>query len=165
MLRRLLQSRPETVQDFDLAADERYWEGLELMVAGRTGAGICLMGYAAEMKLKVAYSRLKGASPGANAWSYFAPARRHATRLIPGIRDEAFHSVRFWGLLVRAERVSQGRQLDPATDRALRGAVNRAYLTWWVMMRYRPDLSGPGDAEQLFADVSWIVGNYTDLWG
>lgn len=164
MLRRLLRSRPETVQDLDLAADEKYWEGLELMVAGRTGAGIYLMGYAAEMKLKVAYSRLQGAGPGADAWPYIAPARSRGARLIPGIRDETFHSVRFWGLLVRAERVCQGHPLDTAMDSALRRAVNRVHLTWWVMMRYRPDQSSTTDAEQLSADVSWIMSNYTKLW-
>jgi len=95
MLRRLLQSHPETVQDLDLAAEERYWEGLELMADGHTGAGIYLMGYAAEMKLKVAYSRLQGASPGADARSYIVPARRRAPTLIPGIQDETSHSVRF----------------------------------------------------------------------
>ena len=164
MLRRLLESRVETVQDMDLAADEKYWDGLELLTAGRRGAGIYLMGYAAEMKLKVAYLRLQGATPAAAAHPYLGPARRRAMTLIPRVRDETYHSVRFWGLLVRADRVRKGRPLDPATDRALRWAVNRAYLNWWVPMRYLPDQSTSKHAEQLLANVSWIMANYTKLW-
>lgn len=54
-LRSRLESQPETIQEFELAAEERYYEGLELMVSGRSGGGVYLMGYVGEMILKVAY--------------------------------------------------------------------------------------------------------------
>ena len=45
MLRQTLENRPETVRELELAAEGKYWEGLELMALGRRGAGIYLMGY------------------------------------------------------------------------------------------------------------------------
>ena len=48
-LRLRLQPLPETIQEFDLAAEERYWTGLDLMTRGESTAGIYFMGYAAEM--------------------------------------------------------------------------------------------------------------------
>lgn len=39
-LRYRIKSMPETIQDLSLASDEKYWEGVELLAAGRRGAGI-----------------------------------------------------------------------------------------------------------------------------
>jgi hypothetical protein len=57
-LRAILQHRPATIQEFQFAAEERYWDGLEFMVAGRAGGGLYLLGYVAEMLLKCASFRL-----------------------------------------------------------------------------------------------------------
>ena len=53
-LRIRLEAAPETVQDFELASEQKYWEGIELMTAGHRAAGIYLAGYAVEMWLKAA---------------------------------------------------------------------------------------------------------------
>ncbi|HWL94516.1 MAG TPA: hypothetical protein VNT79_13405 [Phycisphaerae bacterium] len=62
-LRYRILSTPETVQDLVLASDQKYWEGIELLLAGRRGAGIYLLGFAAEMILKAAVFRIDGARP------------------------------------------------------------------------------------------------------
>ena len=54
-MRLRLQPLPETVQEFELAAEDRYWAGMELMTRGDGATGIYLMGYVAEMLLKNSY--------------------------------------------------------------------------------------------------------------
>ena len=54
LLRRRIQSTPETVQDFELAAEQRFWDGMQLLVSGHLFAGIYLLGYTAEILLKLA---------------------------------------------------------------------------------------------------------------
>ena len=44
-LRPRLQPILETVQEFELAAEEKYWAGLELMTRGDALTGIYILGY------------------------------------------------------------------------------------------------------------------------
>ena len=54
-LRPRLQPTLETIQEFELAAEERYWAGLELMTRGDALTDIYILGYVAEMLLKNSY--------------------------------------------------------------------------------------------------------------
>lgn len=56
---------PETIGGFETAAEERYWDGIEMLTSPgpHRAAGIYLIGYAAEMLLKTASFRFNGSTP------------------------------------------------------------------------------------------------------
>lgn len=167
-LRSRLSALPETVQEFDLAATEKYLEGQRLIVAGDAGAGIYLLGYAAEMLLKNAYFRFTGASLADEVGLRLAPARaagRGSNGLIPSISDESYHSLRFWAMLLQAMRSQQGRSwMDMEFTLEFERCSERLYNNWWVEMRYRRNLAVPKEALQVLSDVSWLRTHQTTLW-
>jgi hypothetical protein len=163
-LRIRLEANPETVQDFELASEQKYWEALELMTAGHRAAGIYLIGYAVEMWLKAACFRLDGAGPGHAVRPYLAPARRLGRALFPAIPDESYHSVNFWGeLLCHKRRVTLGA-FDHVLDAALSLRFTRLHTIWWIEMRYRPDQAQPAEVNTAFEDATWFRDSYMSFW-
>jgi hypothetical protein len=161
VLRQTLENAPETVQELELAAADRYWEGLELMALGRHGAGIYLMGYVAEMRIKLACFRLLGASNVDPVESLRTSARRRASSAGLVTDHEGYHSLVFWHDLIVHQRSLIGR---PALSPDFTHRVGRLYHTWWVEMRYHPDVATATDADHVFEDVSWLDRNYAMLW-
>lgn len=154
---RILAS-PATVQDLVLASEERFWEGIELLVAGRRGAGIYLLGYAAEMILKVACFVADGARPYHPVEGRLAPARRWARDHRPGVRHEGYHSLWFWAAVLRRKRALRGRPLPGSVDAPLMQRVHRMQGIWVVGLRYKPDEAEHREAETFLDDVAWIRG-------
>jgi hypothetical protein len=163
-LRTLLEADKETVQDLVLAAEERYWEGLELMLQGRIDAGIYLMGYTSEMLLKTACFFFDGARPADLTKDRLSPTRRLGASRFPAVKDEFFHSLKFWATALEHKRATAGRPLAPPLLAALHAAVGRLYDIWWVEMRYRPRRATPADSLALYEDVSWMRANHMALW-
>lgn len=161
-LRTRLTLASETVQDFEIAADERFEEGLELLTLGRLGAGIYLLGYAAEMLLKNACYRFAGADLTDPVAGFWGPALARGRGY--GLQPESSHSVRFWAYTLRADRVGAGQPLPMSTDAELCATVHRLYDNWWVEMRYRPDQALSAEAEEVLDDVGWLRSNYNALW-
>jgi hypothetical protein len=149
------------VQELELAAEARYREGLELMARGRHGAGIYLLGYVVEMRLKLACFRLMGASNTTPVDALREAARRNAKHMGVAAKDESCHSLRFWFELVEQHRARSGR---PSLAADYTRCVERVYRTWWVEMRYHPDLATDRDMDQVHKDVSWLDSNYLALW-
>lgn len=162
-LRYRILSRPETVQDLVLASDERFWEGLELLVAGRRGAGIYLLGYAVEMILKVACFMMDGARPYDPVQPRLAPIRSWARLQLPRIRDEQYHSLWFWAHVLRRKRRLLGRRLPSGADAPFMQRVRRIHGIWVVQMRYKPDEAQQREAETLLGDVAWIRNYQSQL--
>lgn len=163
-LRARLQHEPETVQDFEIASDEKYWEGIELLAAGRPGAGIYLMGYVGEMLLKIACFRFDGAQPYDLVAPRLAPSRSWAKVHLHRTDDERYHSLLFWVQVLRTKRALAGRSLPPPVDSRLLQRTRRMYQIWWVQMRYRPDQALPREADTMYDDVTWIRDNRIRLW-
>ncbi len=116
-LRSQLASKAETLQEFSIAAAEKYDEGQRLIAENDFGAGIYLLGYAAKMILKNAYFRFTGAAVSDEIGPRLFPAKaagddRHRGGLIPGISPESFHSLRFWAMLLQATRANQRRLIQ-----------------------------------------------------
>jgi hypothetical protein len=155
-LRHRILSIPETVQDLSLAADEKYWEGIELLVAGRRGAGIYLLGYTVEMLLKNACFLIDGARPGDPVAPRLGPIRSWARIWLPRIRYESYHSLWFWVHVLRKKRVMAGRGLPLHVNGPLLQRVRRVYGIWVVDMRYKPDQALQREAESVYDDVTWI---------
>lgn len=168
-LRSRLENTPETVQEFGLAAVEKYSEGQRL-ITGNPGAGIYLLGYAAEMLLKNAYFRFTGASLSDEVGPRLGPAKtagrdRHGDGLIPNNEHEAHHSLRFWAMLLQAKRAEQGQSwVDIDFTLEFERCTERLYNNWWVEMRYRRDLATPNEALQVLSDVGWLRAHFMDLW-
>lgn len=57
-LKSVLSGRDETLQEVYLAAESRYRKGCFLLDGGQWDGGIYLLGYVAEILLKLAYCRL-----------------------------------------------------------------------------------------------------------
>jgi hypothetical protein len=164
MALRTAATQLETVQDLVLAAEDRYWEGLELMVREQPYAGIYLMGYAAEMLLKTACFFFNGARPAEPAQGRLAPMRRLGRQHFPGAPDENFHSLVFWAEALAFTRNQAGRPLAAALLAPLRGSTARIAAEWWVEMRYRPTQAAAMCAIDVYNDVSWIRLNHHALW-
>jgi hypothetical protein len=156
---------PETIQDLSLASDEKYWEGVELLAAGRRGAGIYLLGYSAEMVLKNACFLTEGARPFDFVAPRLAPIRKWARSLLPRISHENYHSLWFWVHVLRRKRGRLGRKLAAGVDASLVQRVRRVYGIWVVDMRYKPDEALQREAEAVLDDVTWIRDRQSQLVG
>jgi hypothetical protein len=161
---RLNVLKPETVQEFELAIEERYFESLEFLTGGYFQSGIYILGYAAEMILKNAFFRFDGARLGEPIGPRLGPARRLGRDLLEGIQDESYHSIRFWAALLQERRIRVSRPLPDDLGVELARRTNRLYATWWVEMRYRSSIADEKEANHAFEDVSWLFEHYQELW-
>jgi len=162
-LRYRILSEPETVQDLALASEEKYWEGIELLTAGRRGAGIYLLGYCVEMILKNACFLIDGARPHDLVGPRLGPVRSWARSELPGIRHESYHSLWFWLQVVRRKRALFGRSLSSLVDARLVQRVRRVHGSWIVGMRYKPDQALQREAETAYDDVTWVRDRQNQL--
>ena len=94
-LRPRLQPTLETIQEFELAAEERYWAGLELMTRGDALTGIYILGYVAEMLLKNSYFLLSVATrPTFPVGSQLAQAKLAMSILVPQYKFKNYRDAR-----------------------------------------------------------------------
>ncbi|HVS71907.1 MAG TPA: hypothetical protein VHQ47_11685 [Phycisphaerae bacterium] len=165
MLRGRLARQPETVQDLELAAESRYWEGTSLALAGESYAAIYLMGYAAEMWLKLAALRLDGVRPTDPVKSMLPAAKKWLQGQAGVMIDhEMYHSLWFWVTFLKEKRWWKGKPLDAMMEARLSQRARRLYGTWWVEMRYRPSMVLEREAQSVYDDVTWIRDHYRELW-
>ncbi len=158
------ESELETLQEMEFAAEDKYWEGIELLSSGRGGGGVYLLGYVAEMLLKIAYFRFIGARPADRVGAYLGPARNAGRLLIPGIDREQYHSLRFWASLLFQRRRQEHRPLPDDVAAPFRQRTRRLYQAWWVEMRYRRDRCEAWDSHNVYEDVTWLRNHYAALW-
>ena len=164
-LRRLLESTDCTVQDFEIAAEQKFWEGFSLIVSGESGAGIYLLGFSAEMLLKNASFRLdRSVRPTTSVEPRLKPAKAWLSKRRPTISHESYHSLWFWMNYLREYRRFLGRPLPAQVDDPLVRQVRSLYATWWIEMRYRPNAASQRDAQIVYDAVVWIRDNYFALW-
>jgi hypothetical protein len=127
MLRRDLDTIPETVADFELAAESRYWDGCQLITQSHGLGGIYLLGYAAEMILKHACFRTDRGRPADPVGGFFGPVRAWMRSHHPLVERENYHSLLFWTLYLRGKRREAGSPLADALDWELVRRVRRLY--------------------------------------
>jgi len=163
-LRRLLDTMPETVADFALAAEARYWDGCQLITQGHALGGIYLLGYAAEMLLKHACFRTDRGRPADPAGGFFGPVRAWMRVRYPSVDRESYHSLLFWAHYLRGKRRDIGRPLPDELDWELTRRVRRLYSTWSVDLRYRDWTVGTAEAAVVYDDVTWLRDTRIRLW-
>jgi len=164
-LRLRLQPLLETIQEFDLAAEERYWTGLDLMTRGEGTAGIYFMGYTAEMLLKNSYFLLdKSTTPAFPVGSQLGLARFAWSVFLPGrsLKKINYHDLLFWSELLIEKRRQEARPLPAATELALTRCIQRLADNWFVEMRYRSSQATVAEINHVYEDVTWIRSHYRD---
>ncbi len=163
-LRQRLALYPETLSDFGVAAEEKYWEGIELAAAGHNAAGIYLLGFTAEMLLKIACFRNDGALVTSPVSPLLVPARTWLNATPMSVPHESYHSLWFWMTYLQARRIHQRRPLARNLDGELVHHVRRLYQVWWIEMRYRPDQATAHEVNRVVTDVTWLRENFLFLW-
>ena len=164
MLRRQLDTTPETVADFDLAAESRYWDGCQLVTQGHGLGGIYLLGFSAEMILKHACFRTARARPADPAAGFFGPIRAWMRHRYPLVDRESYHSLLFWACYLRGKRRENGSPLADELDRELVRRARRLYSTWSVDLRYRDWTVRAEEAAMVYDDVTWLRDLRVRLW-
>ncbi len=165
-LRQRIAGQPETIQELELAAQERYLEALELLASGYPDGAVNLLGYVAEMLLKEVYSLSTGARPGDLVGPRLGPARTAGQNLprLRGVKHEHYHSLRFWALLIVETRRTCSRRLPADTEARLHQRTRRLYQNWSIEMRYRRGLVTHREAQSVLEDVTWLLDNHVALW-
>jgi len=166
VLRDQLGDIPETIFEFQRAAEDRYWESLSLFTEGYFGGGIYLMGYVAEMLLKAAYFSFCGEPLTASIGPMLAPAWRRGCTDFPdsfSLQNRDYHNLDFWSRLLREERRRQGMSLPFHVDVEYQYQTGCLFMTWWAEMRYRHDAATLSDAEAAMESVNWLRRYYSRL--
>jgi len=157
----------ETVGDMLLASNARYDEGLTLLDAGFRDGGIYLLGYAAEMILKISFCRVDPTVPPyVTVRSRFAIAQRHWRNALntpppPGYE----HSLSFWEFVLPLERAARHKPaLGVVVSQTLSVCVGAVAENWDVKMRYQPGNATAHEADSVRHAAGWLRDNQRTLW-
>lgn len=158
-----LQATQESVQDLTLAAQHRLDEAEQLLYAARHHTAIYLAGLAAEMYLKSAIARLRGATLATPIEAVLEPIRR-AHRRGPLARDlESGHGLWFWSQILLQDRAAFGRTTTNRLHKSLLTASAALFANWFVAMRYRPGSASQDDALAFLTTAEWFKANHGAL--
>lgn len=146
----------ELLQDFELAAEERFLDAQELLARGHGTGATYLVGYVAEMLLKNAVFRFDGARPFDKIYPRLSPAKKWAQRSLPGIPFTSYHDIWFWAHVLRKKRSEKGRPLPPVVSQNLMRIAFRLSRAWSVELRYFGFEVTVDFARRSFEDVTWI---------
>lgn len=168
MPKRLLdRCQSDSIDEFQLAAHQRYLDGLSAASAGRRTAAIYLWGYAAEMTLKAAYFRVSGFAP---KQAITAKDRKSAVQQA-GKLNIAWptagqgHNVRAWAELLVATRSSTAGQNYSTAQfgREVQVRGQRLEKLWNETLRYHKNRAYPYEVEQVLEAVSWLLAHSPKL--
>lgn len=152
------------LQDFALAAEERFLDAQVLLAGGHGTGAAYVVGYVAEMLLKSAVFLFDGARPSDMVYPRLSPLKRWAKNSLPGVPFTNYHDVLFWAWVLRKRRAEKGRPLpEPASQNLLRIAY-RLSRGWSVELRYFGFEVTVDHARRCFEDVAWIKKNHAVLW-
>ena len=143
------------------AAEQRYWDGLALALAGagsETGA-LYLLGYVAEMLLKTAYFRVVGIPASDDIASHLRAAHRDARW-----RGGNLHSLPSWFYLLNDVRFFQGNPWNPVLASSIERHVLTVDAHWRETLRYTPFAATDAELEEALASVDWLLAGYDLLW-
>ncbi len=166
-LRDRVQQHNSSVQDFEYAAVSRMDDAMTLLLGNRLLGAIYLLGYVAEIYLKIAVYRRLGARPNADVAVFFRHARRKGDELgLSQHREqwESGHGLIFWARLLWSLPNQEGRALGSEACYALYRHVRRIEDRWTVDLRYSNEPSSRQEAETVLASVEWIKRNRLALW-
>jgi hypothetical protein len=149
----------ETWPTLHSAALERFWDGLDLATsaAPRRTAAIYLLGYVAEILLKMAFFRVAGFLPGQAVELRAITAHAAWTR-------SNLHNLDALADLLIAERATRDRALDPAFAGQLKSCVLTIANHWGTTLRYKHTAAEQPELAEVYQNVEWLRANATLLW-
>jgi len=163
-LRAAILANPETVSDLAVAAPARFGDGEALLAQGRFHGSVYMLGLAAEMWLKYAAFRCRGAALSDDVQSQLGLARSFMRKHRPLINAESFHSLAFWCEYLLALRHARGLPLAADDAGRLRHHVARLFDGWKIDMRYSSLPADERDGKRCFRDVAWVKSSVASLW-
>ena len=145
----------------ELAAEQRYWDGLALALAdtGNETGALYLLGYVAEMLLKTAYFRLAGVPDADN----IAPSLKAASNNAAWLGGN-LHNLRSWVALLNAVRFDEGKPWDVLTAVTVERHVLIIDSHWRESIRYTAFAATVAEVEEVLTSVDWLHDNYDTLW-
>jgi hypothetical protein len=163
LLTRLAVLEPfDTWPDMELAAEERFWDGLALATCNppRTTGAVYSLGYAAEMLLKVAYFRVTGVGNTQDLGS--GPLASVRTRAAWHGRN--LHDLQGWvGMLIETRR-TLGIPFDPAVVGQILWFVLTVDSHWREILRYKQTSALDEELKEVYLSVEWLLENRDLLW-
>jgi hypothetical protein len=163
-LRATIIASPETLSDMLLAAEDRYREGEELLLAQEFDGCVYLFGYSVEMWLKAACMQLRGANATVGVMTVLPTLKPLLRFLTPGITRFDYHDLSLLAACVIWLRNAAGRPLSTAMLTALQvHVINGIYAEWMVDMRYRRSGLVATDAWAALQNAWWARNNWTQL--
>lgn len=157
--------RRETLSDLIWAAEERFRDGEYLLGATRLSGAVYLLGLSAEMWLKAACFRLRGATPATPVIGQLGPAKAWMQAQAPGVQAESYHSLLFWAEYLIRFRAIHGPDLSSDLIGELRHHVShRLYADWKIDLRYRFAPITDRQAWRVYNDVLWVRQTWLNLW-
>ncbi len=161
-LSRLKLAEPfETWPRMELAAEQRYWDGLTLALAntGNENVSIYLFGYVAEMLLKTAYFQVIQLPRSDNIVSSLKEAQKNAFWLGGNL-----HNLRSWVNLLNEVRAFQGIPWHPVMAASIERHVLIVESHWRESIRYTSFPATATELEEVFTSVDWLRANSEILW-
>jgi hypothetical protein len=163
-LRSLIQTAPERLSDFLMAADDRFEDAETLLVERRFDAAVYMFGYAAEMWLKAACLRLRGLGPTSPVKPGLAALRYWMKVTVPVVAFTDYHDLSFFAQSILSLRSSLGRPLPlPLAVDLQSRVINGLYPEWIVDMRYRRTNLAAADAWAALNNTWWVKMNWLSL--
>ena len=146
----------------ELAATERYWDGLALATNNlprNTGAIYCF-GYVVEMLLKVAYFRVTGVADAQNL--NVGPLA--AMRTQAAWRGRNLHDLQGLVSLLIDVRQTLGIAFDPAVAAQMLWYVLTVDAHWRETLRYKHTPALEEELHEVYYSVEWIWEHRDLLW-
>ena len=163
-LRQTVLSSPETLSDLLLAADDRYREAEELLVAQELDGCVYLFGYSVEMWLKSACLRLRGHGPVDQVMAALPPLKSWMKHVAPATTFTSYHDLNYLGACVLELRLHQARPVVGTLLTDFRARILTAMHDGWIVdMRYRRSGLTAQDAWDALVNAWWMKQNWTSL--
>lgn len=162
----LQRCSPDSIQEFRLAAQKRYNDGLILAAQGRRTAAIYLWGYVIEMTLKAAYFSLigKGLKDPITWGNDLYPAIQTAkAQGIAWPGSGAGHNVLAWAEWLILSRANQGQAYTSDFNLDIQSQAQRAYTLWRETLRYHKNVAYPAEVRQMNTAAEWFLANSRSL--
>jgi hypothetical protein len=147
-----------------LAAEDRYREAEEMLIAHEFDGAVYLLGYAVEMWLKASCLRLRGHGPMAPVKAALTPLRKWMATVAPSVAFTDYHDLFFFAECVTQLRLLHARPLTGTLAAELRSEIsNGLHNEWTVEMRYRHCGLGAADAWAALLQAWWLKTNWAKL--
>jgi hypothetical protein len=153
--------------EMEQAAEERHIDGLCLATSDdrRSTGAIYLLGYVAEILIKLAYYRVRGLARNDPVAGELRDMRNRAQLLgSPWTGGQSRHQVQDLAYLLVYERRARGRALDPYFAQVLQGHAQTIAAHWSEVLRYRDVTATDGELADLYRSVDWLLVNSVLLW-